>query len=254
VMSAIAGVASAKSDIPWDGTYLGVNAGEASSSTCNSWALNGAMIAPATALEFSNRNCSNSSALVGGVRVGENFQFKRLVVGVEADLDFWRAKQFNQSLKFSGAIPPPGTYQFSSKPGPSGFAVIGPRIGYGGDTWLPYVQVGAIVAVGSHDSTLAYTATGAKKPAASFSGGKDFSSTGWVAGGGFELGLNGAWSISAEYLHASLGSGSNSSTTCNGAAPTCATFAGMSFVNTHEGFSANIFRIGITYWFGYWEL
>src|SRR5258708_11597113 len=87
-MAAIASAASARSDIPWDGVYVGVNAGEASSSTCNRWALNGAMIAPAIAFEFSNRDCSNSSALVGGVRLGENLQYKRLVLGIDADLDF----------------------------------------------------------------------------------------------------------------------------------------------------------------------
>jgi outer membrane immunogenic protein len=252
-MAAIASVASAKSDVPWDGVFAGVNAGEASSSTCNSRALKGATIAPAAALEFNNRDCSNNGALVGGVRIGENFQYKRLVLGVDADLDIWRAKEFNQSLKYSGVAPPPGTYVYSGKPSPSGFAVIGPRIGYGGDTWLPYLEVGTIIAAGSHDSTLFYTPIGAKKPMASFGGGKDFSSTGWVAGGGFELGLNGAWSITAEYFHANFGKGSSSSTTCNGAVSACAAFSGISFDNNHEGFSANIFHVGITHWFGYWE-
>jgi hypothetical protein len=252
-IAAIAGAASAKSDIPWDGPYLGMSAGEASSNTCNRWSLNGAMIAPATASEFSNRDCSNGSALVGGVRMGENFQYKRLVLGVGADLDYWGAEEFNQALKYSGAVPSPGTYVYSGRPSPSGFAVIGPRIGYAGDTWLPYLEVGTIIAAGSHGSTLFYTPPGAKKPTASFNGGKDFSSPGWVAGGGFELGLNGAWSITAEFLRAKFARESNSTTTCNGAAITCAAFAGVSLDNIHEGLNANIFRVGITYWFGYWE-
>ena len=65
--------------------------------------------------------------------------------------------------------------------------------------------------------------------------------------------LNGAWSITAEYLHANFGKGSNSTTTCSGSVPACAAFSGISFDNIHEGFSANIVRVGITYWFGYWE-
>jgi hypothetical protein len=73
-----------------------------------------------------------------------------------------------------------------------------------------------------------------------------------VAGGGFELGLNGAWSITAEYLHANLGKGSNSTTICSGTVSACASFSGISFDNAHAGFSTNIFRVGITYWFGYW--
>jgi opacity protein-like surface antigen len=248
----IAGVASARTDIPWDGGYFGGNFGDASSSTCNSGALSGAVIDPVIASEFNLRDCSKSGALVGGVQFGENFQSKRLVWGIGADLDYWSAKDLNQSLKYSGAVPPAGKYVLSSKQSPSGFAVIGPRIGYAGDTWLPYLRVGTIIEVGSHGSTLFYTPTAATKPIASFGGGKNFATTGWVAGGGFELGLNGAWSIMAEYLHANLGKGSNSSTNCGGTVSACTAFSGISFDNGHEGFSANLFRVGITYWFGYW--
>jgi outer membrane immunogenic protein len=250
-LSFFAGVVSARTDIPWDGFYFGGNVGDASSSTCNTAMLNSAVIGPAIASALNFGNCSNSGALVGGVQIGENFQSKRLVWGIGADLDFWSAKTRNQSLKNAGAVPPPGSYVFSSKESPSGFAVIGPRIGYAGDTWMPYVKAGTILAIGSHSSRLSYAPT-ATTPTASFSGGKDFATIGWAAGGGFELALNGAWSITAEYLHANLGKGSNSSSTCGGIAAACAAFSGMSFDNAHAGFSANIFRVGITYWFDYW--
>jgi len=248
----IAGVASARTDIPWDGFYFGGNAGDASSSTCNRGALKGAVIDPAIAPAFNFGDCSKSGALVGGVQIGENFQSGRLVWGIGADLDFWSAKTLNQSSKYSGSVPPAGTYAYSSKQSPSGFAVIGPRIGYAGDTWMPYVKAGTIIAIGSHSSTLFYTPTAAKQPAASFSGGKDYAATGWAAGGGFELGLNGAWSITVEYLHANLGKGSNSNTICGGTVSACTAFSGISFDNSHDGFSTNIFRVGITHWFGYW--
>ena len=252
-LAAIARTACARTDLPWDGPYVGVNVGGASSSTCNSWALNGALLVPSVASQFYNRDCSKSSALVGGVQLGENIQIHRLLLGIGADVDYSRANDLNQSLKYTGAVPPSGTYAFSGKLGPSGFAVIGPRIGYAGDTWLPYVRVGTILTAGSHNSKLYYTPAATTVPTASFGGGKDFSTSGWVAGGGFELGLNGAWSITAEYLHAILGKGSNSSTACNGSAAACAAFSGISFGNNHEGFRANIFRIGVTYWFGYWQ-
>src|SRR6202051_4662015 len=141
----IAGVTWARTDIPWDGMYIGGNVGDASSSTCNSAALNGAVIAPAIASRFNFGNCSKSGALVGGVQIGENFQSKRLVWGIGADLDYWSAKTLNQSLKNAGAVPPAGTYDFSSKQSPSGFAVIGPRIGYAGDPGMPSVQAGIIM-------------------------------------------------------------------------------------------------------------
>jgi outer membrane immunogenic protein len=247
----IAGVAFAQSEYSWDGFYAGIKAGGASNNTCNSWSLNGATIDPAIAAAFNNRTCPNNSAFVGGVQIGDNFQYKRLVWGFGAEFNDWSAKNHNQSLKYTGNVSPPGTYTFSGKLSPSGFAVIGPRIGYAGDHWLPYLRVGTIITGGSHNSTLSYTPAGTSKPTASFSGGKNFTSTGWVAGGGVELILSGPWSISAEYLHVNLGKGSNSTTTCTGTASACAAFSGVSLDSIHNSFTANMFRIGINYWFWY---
>ena len=246
------GVAFARTDMPWDGNYFGGNVGNASSSSCNSWSLTGTPIDVAAASEFNNRVCSSGGAFVGGIQIGENFQNNRLVWGIAADLDYWSSKEATQTLKYSGAAPPPGTYVFSSRRNPNGLAVIGPRIGYAGNIWLPYLKAGGVIATGAHDSMLAYTPPAAIQSTASFGGGKDFSTFGWAAGGGFELGMNGPWSITAEYLHVSLGKGSDSTTTCSGAVAACAAFSGVSFTNTHEGFSANMIRLGVTYWFGYW--
>lgn len=250
-MISIAGAACAQSEYSWDGFYGGLNAGGASNSTCNGWSLDGATFDPTIAATFSNRTCPSNSTFVGGVQIGDNFQYKRLVWGFGAEFDDWSAKNHNQSLKYTGAVPPPGTYVFSGKLSPSGFGVIGPRIGYAGDHWLPYLRLGTIITGGSHNSTLSYTPTGTTKPTASFSGGKNFTSTGWVAGGGVELVLSGPWSISAEYLHANLGNGSNSATTCSGTASACAAFSGVSLDSIHNSFTANMFRIGINYWFWY---
>ena len=238
----VAGVASAQSDTPWNGFYMGVNAGEARNGTCASSILKGSTFS----------DCPGGG-LVGGVQIGENFQMKRLVWGVGADVDLWSAKDNNPSLKSTGAVLPPGTYSFSGKLSPKDFAIIGARIGYAGNVWLPFLRAGALITTGSHDSTLYYTPAGATKPTASFGGGKDFSSTGWVAGGGTEIGLNGAWSISLEYLHANLGKGTNPTTTCSGSVSACAVFAGSSLDTTHTGSGGNIFRIGFNYWFDYWN-
>jgi len=251
-LALIAGIASAQSDKPWDGSYAGVNAGGARNGACASSTLNGATINSAGIAPFPGRYCP-SGGIVGGVQFGENFQAKRWVWGVEADLDAWSAKNSKPSLKYAGASPPPGTYAFSSKLSPSDFAIVGPRIGYAGDLWLPYLRVGAIITTGSRNSTLSYTPPGTTKSTASFSGGQNFKSAGWAAGVGTEIGLNGAWSITAEYLHVNLGKGSNSTTACSGSASACAAFSGLSLDSTHSGFTANVFRVGINYWFSYWE-
>jgi len=252
-LASIAGIAFAQSDKPWSGSYAGVNAGGARNGACASSTLSGAAINSASIATFPGRYCP-SGGIVGGVQIGEDFQTKRLVWGVGADLDAWSAKNDNPSLKYAGAsAAPPGAYAFSGKLSPNDFAIVGPRIGYAGDLWLPYLRVGAIITTGSHNSTLSYTPAGTTKSTASFSGGKNFKSTGWAAGVGTEIGLNGAWSITAEYLHVNLGKGSNSTAACSGSASACAAFSGISFDSVHNGFTANLFRVGINYWFSYWE-
>jgi outer membrane immunogenic protein len=245
----VAGVACAQSDAPWNGPYLGVSAGSGRSDTCTRSTLNAATLDSAG---LTLTRCPGGG-LIGGAEIGDNFQSKRLVWGIAADVDAWSTRDSNPSLKYAGAVPPPGTYAYSGKLSPNDFIVVGPRIGYAGDLWLPYLRVGALIAAGSRDSTLSYSAAGSTKPTASFSEARDFASTGWVAGGGAEIGLNGAWSITAEYLHVNLGKGSNPPSTCNGSGPGCAVFSGISLDSTHGDFTANIFRVGINYWFRYWE-
>jgi opacity protein-like surface antigen len=245
----VAGVAAAQSDTPWNGPYLGVSAGSGRGATCTRSTLNAATLDSAG---LTLTRCP-SGGLIGGAEFGDNFQIKRLVWGIAADVDAWSAQDGNLSLKYAGGVFPPGTYAYSEKLSPNDFIVVGPRIGYAGDLWLPYLRVGALIAAGSRDSTLSYSPAGSTKPTASFSGGKDFGSTGWVAGGGAEIGLNGAWSITVEYLHVNLGKGSDPTSTCNGSAAACSGFSGISLDSTHGDFTANIFRVGINYWFRYWE-
>ena len=235
-LASMAGAAYAQSDTPWNGGYLGLNLGEASTNACNSWSAGGT--------EFDIRNCPGST-FVGGVQIGDNFQYKRLVWGLEADLDIWRGGNRSETVKYAGsAALPPGTYSASGRLTSDKFAIIAPRIGYAGTQWMPYVTAGFITPLGSHNTTLNYLPAGAAGPTASFSGGKNYASGGWVAGGGAEWGLNGPWSIKAEFLHVSLGNGSNST----------AEFSGTTLDSNHTSFSANMFRIGINYWFSYWGL
>lgn len=56
-----------------------------------------------------------------------------------------------------------------------------------------------------------------------------------------------------EYLHATLSDGAGRAANCNGSASASAAFSGVSFDSSHTGSTANLFRIGINYWFGYWE-
>jgi opacity protein-like surface antigen len=251
-MTTLAHMAIAAPDRPWDGIYAGVNAGTLRENSCSGGTLNGPLLDPAIAMAFQNPSCSGNSAFVGGVQIGDDVQYRHLLIGLGLDLDISSARKANLSRQALSGTPPPGTYAFSGRLSPSRFAIIAPRIGYASLEWLGYLKAGALLAGGSHDSRLSYIPPGAKTPNASFSGGNNFSTTGWVAGAGIEYGFNGPWSITAEYLRARLGKGSDSTATCNGTSTACAPFAGISFNSVHDNFTANIIRIGINHWFGYW--
>lgn len=208
----MADAVSAQSITPWDGFYLGASLGGENTNVCNRSVLTGLNIDPATSTFAS---CS-SGGLVGGLQLGENFQIARLVLGIGADLVFSRAKNSNSTLTLTGADPPAGIYTLSGKLSPKDFAIIGGRIGYGGNLIFPYIRAGAVV-TSSESSTLAYTPTATATPTASFGG------------------------------------GSNSATTCAGATGACSAFAGVSLENAHNAFTASIIRVGINYWFNYWD-
>jgi outer membrane immunogenic protein len=248
-LMSIADSASAQNSAAWDGFYAGLGFGGSSIKGCGNSTLRGAGVDPATAA-FSS--CP-SGGLTGGLQIGEDFQTKRLVWGIGADLDFMSGKENSSTAVFTGVTPPAGTYGSAGRLSPKDFAIVGARIGYGGDTVLPFVRAGGVFTLGTKSTSLNYTPSGVAAPTAFFDEGKNFASTGWVAGAGAEIGLNGAWSITAEYLHMSLGKGSSSTTTCAGSAAACAPLAGIAVDTTHNGFTANIFRIGINYWFNYWD-
>jgi outer membrane immunogenic protein len=249
ILTSIAGVASAQDVIatqsnPWAGFYAGVNIGGAWNSTCNSWTQNNLNNNTGA---FNNRDCPNNGVFVGGVQIGYNFQSDQLVWGFGLDYDIWSAKNRTRLYTYTGATPPPdGTYSFSGKVSPNGFALLGPRIGYSFDSWLPYVKVGGVFTGGSHTSTGSFTdATGT----ASFTGGKNFKSNGFGASIGTDYMIAEKMFFRAEFTHVNLGKGTNTTTTCTGTTATCAEFAAISLDNIHNSFTANILRVGINFQF-----
>ena len=149
-----------------------------------------------------------------------------------------------------------GTYAISGKVSPNGIGLLGPRVGYAIDQWLPYFRVGAAFAGGQHESTLSFTPAAGDNPAAeagSISGGKNFKSTGWNVGVGLEYGVSGPWSVEAAYNYVNLGKGTNSTFSCVTAKgttpPICTNYANFSLDNIHNSFTMNMFRVGFHYAF-----
>jgi outer membrane protein OmpA-like peptidoglycan-associated protein/opacity protein-like surface antigen len=231
----------------WRGFYVGVNAGGAWSTTCNTWTANGPL---ANTPAFNNRDCPNRGTFVGGVQIGYNFQHDQWVWGFGADYDFWSSKSRTNSLVYNGAVFPQGTYSFSGQISPNGFAILGPRIGYAVDRWLPYLRVGGVFSSGSHEVQAFYTPTGAASPTASFNGGKNSKSNGFGLGAGVEYALADSWSMRFEYTYVNLGKGSSSNVTCTGSAAACNAFANLSLDSIHNSFTASVARLAINYRFG----
>jgi outer membrane immunogenic protein len=232
-------VATSTSD-RWAGFYVGVNGGVAVSTTCNTWEANGPLAG--TAL-FNNRDCPNKTAGVGGVQIGYDFQSDQIVWGFGLDYDFYSAKTKTKSLVYSGTTFPDGTYTFTGKNSPSGFGILGPRIGYALDNWLPYIRAGGVFTSGK--SNLTATAPNG----AIFDGGKNYKSHGFGVGAGVDYALPESWSIRAEYTYVNLGKGSNSLTGCTGSTAACDAYQGLSLDNIHNSFTFSIIRIGVNYEF-----
>lgn len=244
-----AGASVAEGSNVWDGPYVGAQLGGATNSGCSRWILPGAGVDVAG--QMISQACG-SGGFVGGVQVGENFQYEHVFWGLAADINFATGKKTTRSWTSNGTSPPAGTYFTSDRLSPDGFLILAPRVGYAGRELAPYLRAGGLVAFGGRDSSIAYKPSGEAQPAASFNGGKSFDTIGWVAGGGIEWGLYGPWSIGFEYMHASLGKGSSASANCAGTAATCEGFSGIAFENLHSAFTSNMFRIAVNYYFNYW--
>jgi outer membrane immunogenic protein len=255
-LTSIAGAASAADAPPpfvtasgvhrWEGFYAGINAGGAWSTTCTTWSANGPL---ANTAAFQNRDCPNNGTFVGGLQIGYNFQWQEWVWGFGVDYDFWSSKSRTNTLVYNGDVFPQGTYSFSGQIKPNGFAILGPRIGYAVNDWLPYFRVGGVFSSGSHDVVAFYTPTGAASPTASFNGGKNSKSNGFGVGGGVEYALADSWSLKIEYTYINLGKGSNSNVSCTGSAAACNAFANLSLDSFHNSFTASALRLGINYLF-----
>ena len=252
VLASISGAASAQDVIAtvtnqWEGFYAGANIGGAWNNTCNSWTLNN-VSNPTLINDFNNRNCPNNGTFIGGVELGYNFQYNEWVWGFGLDYDIWSSKNRNTSYTYTGAPPPAtgSTFAFSGKTSPNGIFLLGPRVGYAVDNWLPYFRVGGAFTSGSHSGEATYTdGTGT----ASFSGGKNFKANGFSAGVGSDVMIVDNLFFRAEYNYVSLGKGSATVTSCSGSAVTCNEFGLLQLSNIHNKFTANLFRVGLAYKF-----
>ena len=172
-------------DVPpsWDGFYLGGQVGYGMDSV--GWRNLGssALFSPLNSLTR-----DRGGGVIGGGQVGYNFQFNRIVFGLEGSIS---AADFDRSF----ASPYfPATDVWSSKI--TWLSTVTGRIGYGFDSWLPYIKGG--LAVANVDTSIQNTAAGAFSQSSAVH-------SGWALGGGAEFKIAPKFSLGLEFMHTDLG-------------------------------------------------
>jgi outer membrane immunogenic protein len=167
----------------WAGLYLGGQVGYGMDSV--RWRNLG------TSPFFSPLNSlthDHGSGVIGGGQVGYNFQFNRIVFGIEGSVS---AANFDRTF----ASPYfPATDVWSSKV--TWLSTATGRIGYGFDSWLPYIKGG--LAVANIDTSIANNAVGAFSQSSAVH-------YGWTLGGGVEFKIAPKFSLGLEFMHTDLG-------------------------------------------------
>lgn len=137
--------------------------------------------------------------MLGGVHVGYNAQWNRLVFGLEADLSASGYKSV-QTSNFTTPIAGPGYHELRQEM--PWMATLRPRIGYSFGKVLVYATGGlALVKSKVTENTVI-------PPGSSFSEPDRFSTatinSAWTVGGGIEYALSKGWAVRGEYLHVGL--------------------------------------------------
>jgi outer membrane immunogenic protein len=176
-----------------------------------------------------------------GAQAGYNRQYGWLVVGAEVDIGYLGLKN---SSSGGAAYPPGATGSFTVKSAVNTgwLATARPRIGWALDNWLVYVTGG--LAVGDVKGNFNFNDTNG----ATESGSLSSTRAGWAFGGGIEVGIQGPWTVKAEYLRVDLGSASV--TSANLSAPVAGGPAFPANPFTHGVDTvASLVRLGLNYRF-----
>jgi outer membrane immunogenic protein len=179
----------------WSGLYAGLNGGYGVGNTAlKEFNYIDPAIPPAVGelthytSSFAPQKISPQGALAGG-QFGYNWQFDRIVLGVEGDAQWSGQKDTTCAMScFTSFAIDKVTQRFNW------FGTARARLGLAERGYLLYITGGAAFAeIEETDEFGAFTSNFKQ------------TKTGWVAGGGLEAWLTGRWTGKIEYLHADLG-------------------------------------------------
>jgi outer membrane immunogenic protein len=138
----------------------------------------------------------HGSGVIGGGQLGYNWQYNRIVLGIEGSAS---VADFDRSF----ASPYfPATDTWSSKL--TWLGTVTGRVGYGFDSWMPYVKGG--FAAGNVETTIQSNGLGVTAQGSAVH-------YGWTAGGGVEVKVTRQVSLGLEFMHTDLGRNNDINTT-----------------------------------------
>jgi outer membrane immunogenic protein len=228
-----------KAPFSWNGCYVGLNAGWASSQFQHDRDIPGVSIFLVTR-ELNFDSSGRDSSFTGGGQIGCNWQFDpKWVLGLEGDINYLNGNR-NENFSFPFAGHGEDTVVGAQQTSLRWLGTFRGRFGYTWDRWFLYATGG--LAVGDVKSSVSATALSRTGISLSqYAGSYSADRVGWTVGAGFEYAFAERLSAKIEYLHFDLGN------------------AGYSVVGTNQFLfplwnvsakvSGDIVRVGLNYRF-----
>jgi outer membrane immunogenic protein len=236
----------------WSGFYLGADVGGVAQTTASGrsdFFQSDGEEGGGTPVNNPQSQTPSSSAVIGGVHAGYNWQISHLVLGVEGDWQWTGARSsFCRETDETSLPCSDNDRGFLTVNGETrGIGTIRGRVGYAFDRVMVY-GTGGVAFVDLRDGIAADCrvegcgfSSNANLTSANFS----MIKTGWVAGAGVEWMLSPNWILRSEYLHVDAGTVSDrlnlAQTNCNGDGPCGASWS--------HGNRYDIGRVGVSYKF-----
>ncbi len=202
--------------VNWTGFYAGANIGYAWAESGQSRTLVGDLFKDSGYQGRTDEWSISDRGLNGGVQAGYNWQTGGLVFGIEADLNFVKAKPEQSNvltLRSAAGVNPPITVaaRDKNKASVDYFATLRGRLGFATNALLIYATGGLAYAKVDHSFSQSFHIANTGTPCVSallsmcMQGSKSSNKAGWVLGGGAEVALSQNWSLKAEYLYTKFG-------------------------------------------------
>ncbi|TWB94698.1 outer membrane immunogenic protein [Bradyrhizobium macuxiense] len=197
----------------WSGFYAGVNVGggwyDGGNVTTSS---NVASIVPPANIVRVPVSNSNQAGVTAGGLVGYNYQIDRVVLGVEADLNYVDLKSTRNGSTIA-ALPGgvTGSFNLQNTSKVDWFGTVRGRIGFVPTERLLIYATGGL-AYGEVKTNIANSSAFSTGLSRLWLGDNSDVRVGWTAGGGAEYAFTNNWTLRGEYLYVDLGTSGTTAT------------------------------------------